>query len=154
MATIINEEDFVRSIADALQFISYYHPADYIRHLVLAYEKEASPAAKDAIAQILVNSRMAAIGKRPICQDTGMVNAFLKVGMNVLFNTTKSLAELVNDGVRRAYTHIDNPLRASIVFDPLFARTNTNDNAPALVHTELVPGDRVIVTLAAKGGWI
>ncbi len=152
MATIINEEDFVRSIADALQFISYYHPADYIRHLVLAYEKEASPAAKDAIAQILVNSRMAAIGKRPICQDTGMVNAFLKVGMNVLFNTTKSLAELVNDGVRRAYTHIDNPLRASIVFDPLFARTNTKDNAPAVVHTELVPGDRVIVTLAAKGG--
>ncbi len=152
MATIINEEDFVRSIADALQFISYYHPADYIRHLVLAYEKEASPAAKDAIAQILVNSRMAAIGKRPICQDTGMVNAFLKVGMNVLFDTTKSLAELVNDGVRRAYTHIDNPLRASIVFDPLFARTNTKDNAPAVVHTELVPGDRVIVTLAAKGG--
>ncbi len=152
MATNIREEDFVRSIADALQFISYYHPADYIRHLAAAYEREASPAAKDAIAQILVNSRMAAIGKRPICQDTGIVNAFVKVGMNAHFSTTKSLAELVNDGVRRAYTHSDNPLRASIVFDPLFARTNTKDNAPAVVHTELVPGDQVIVSLAAKGG--
>jgi fumarate hydratase class I len=152
MTVTITEGDLVRSVADALQFISYYHPADYIRHLASAYEREASPAAKDAIAQILVNSRMAALGRRPICQDTGMVSAFLKVGMNVRFDTNRSIAELVNEGVRQAYTNASNPLRASIVFDPLFARTNTRDNSPAVVHTELVQGDEIEVTLAAKGG--
>jgi fumarate hydratase class I len=139
-------------VADALQFISYYHPADYIRHLTSAYEKEESSAAKDAIAQILVNSRMAALGRRPICQDTGMVSAFLKVGMDVRFETQGSVAELINEGVRRAYTDASNPLRASIVFDPLFTRANTRDNSPAVVHTELVSGDKVEMTLAAKGG--
>jgi fumarate hydratase class I len=152
MTTIIKEDDVICSVADALQFISYYHPADYIRHLAKAYEIEESPAAKDAIAQILVNSRMSALGKRPICQDTGMVSAFLKVGMNVRFDTARSVADLVNEGVRRAYTHADNPLRASIIFDPLFTRTNTRDNSPAVVYTELVPGDHVEVTVCAKGG--
>jgi fumarate hydratase, class I len=152
MTTIIREDDFVRSIADALQFISYYHPADYIRHLSKAYDIEESPAAKDAIAQILVNSRMAALGKRPICQDTGMASAFIKVGMNVKFDTQRSLADLVNEGVKRAYTFEANPLRASIVFDPLFLRRNTGDNSPAVVHVELVPGDTVEVALCAKGG--
>src|SRR3954454_24247033 len=130
MPTIIREDDFVRSIADALQFISYYHPADYIRHLSKAYDIEESPAAKDAIAQILVNSRMAALGKRPICQDTGMASAFIKVGMNVSFDTHRSLAELVDEGVRQAYGFEANPLRASIVQDPLFTRRHTGDNAP------------------------
>ena len=152
MTTTIREDDFVRSIADALQFISYYHPADYIRHLSKAYDIEESPAAKDAIAQILVNSRMAALGKRPICQDTGMASAFIKVGMNVKFDTQRSLADLVNEGVKRAYTFEANPLRASIVFDPLFLRRNTGDNSPAVVHVELVPGDTVEVALCAKGG--
>src|SRR4051794_36058803 len=152
MTTTIREDDFVRSIADALQFISYYHPADYIRHLSKAYDIEESPAAKDAIAQILVNSRMAALGKRPICQDTGMVSAFVKVGMNARFDTARSLSDLVNEGVRRAYTNEDNPLRASIVFDPLFLRQNTGDNSPAVVHVELVPGDHVEITVCAKGG--
>jgi len=152
MTTIIREDDFVRSISDALQFISYYHPADYIRHLSKAYDIEESPAAKDAIAQILVNSRMAALGKRPICQDTGMVSAFIKVGMNVRFESARSLADLVNEGVKRAYTFEANPLRASIVFDPLFLRQNTGDNSPAVVHVELVPGDIVEVTVCAKGG--
>src|SRR5918993_1642938 len=137
MTTAIRGDDLVQSVSDAFQFISYYHPADYIRHLARAYEIEESPAAKDAIAQILVNSRMSALGKRPICQDTGMVSAFLKVGMNVRFKTTRSLADLVNEGVRRAYTDADNPLRASIIFDPLFTRTNTRDNSPAVVYTEL-----------------
>src|SRR3954465_12829957 len=152
MTTIIKEDDVICSVADALQFISYHHPADYIRHLAKAFEIEESPAAKDAIAQILVNSRMSALGKRPICQDTGMVSAFLKVGMNVRFETARSLADLVNESVKRAYTHADNPLRASIVFDPLFLRRNTGDNSPAVVHVELVPGDTVEVALCAKGG--
>ena len=152
MTTIIKEDDVICSVADALQFISYHHPADYIRHLAKAYEIEESPAAKDAIAQILVNSRMSALGKRPICQDTGMVSAFLKVGMNVRFETARSLADLVNEGVKRAYTHADNPLRASIIFDPLFTRTNTRDNSPAVVYTELVPGNTVEITVCAKGG--
>src|SRR3954452_29558 len=152
MTTTIREDDFVSSIADALQFISYYHPADYIRHLSKAYDIEESPAAKDAIAQILVNSRMSALGKRPICQDTGMASAFIKVGMNVNFDTQRSLADLVNEGVKRAYTFGANPLRASIVFDPLFLRQNTGDNSPAVVHVELVPGDTVEVALCAKGG--
>lgn len=152
MTTVIREEDFVRSIADALQFISYYHPVDYVRHLTHAYEIEESPAAKDAIAQILVNSRMAALGKRPMCQDTGTVVAFVKVGMDVRFDTRHSLTDLVNEGVRRAYTDDSNPLRASIVVDPLFRRINTRDNTPAIVHMELVAGSTVDVALAAKGG--
>jgi fumarate hydratase class I len=152
MRPVIKEEDFVCSIANALQFFSVYHPADYIRHLTQAYHIEQSPAAKDAIAQILVNSRMAALGRRPICQDTGLASAFIKVGMNVIFDTRRSLADLVNEGVRRAYTFEANPLRPSIVEDPLFSRRNTGDNAPAVVHVELVPGETVEVTVAAKGG--
>lgn len=152
MPTIIREEDLIQSVADALQFVSYYHPADYIRHLAAAYEREESPAAKDAIAQILVNSRMAALGRRPICQDTGMATVFAKIGMEVRFDTKRGLADLVDEGVRRAYLHEDNPLRASMVADPLFARRNTRDNAPGIVHAELVPGDTVEVTVAAKGG--
>jgi fumarate hydratase, class I len=152
MTAVIRGDDLVQSIADAFQFISYYHPADYIRHLAKAYEIEESPAAKDAIAQILVNSRMAALGKRPLCQDTGTAVVFLKVGMGVRFETDRALDDLVNEGVRRAYTDQANPLRASMVWDPLFNRANTRDNAPAILHTELVPGDTVEVTVAAKGG--
>jgi fumarate hydratase class I len=150
--TLIRDDDFVQSVADALQFISYYHPIDYIEHLGRAYEREQSPAARDAIAQILTNSRMCAEGRRPICQDTGIVNVFLKVGMNVRWQTSRSVAELVNEGVRRAYDHPDNKLRASVVDDPLFARRNTRDNSPAVLHVDLVPGDTVDVTVAAKGG--
>ena len=150
--TVIREDDFVQSVADALQFISYYHPADYIEHLGRAYEREQSPAAKDAIAQILTNSRMCAEGKRPICQDTGIVNMFLKVGMDVRWETRRSLAEMVNEGVHRAYEFPDNRLRASVVDDPVFARKNTRDNTPAVFHVELVPGNTVEVTVAAKGG--
>src|SRR6478752_2053635 len=145
MSTIARA-DLVQSIADALQFISYYHPADYIRALGRAYEREQSPAAKDAIAQILTNSRMCAEGRRPICQDTGIVNVFVKVGMDVRFETDRGLADLVDEGVRRAYADPDNPLRASVVDDPLFARRNTRDNTPAVTHVELVPGSTVEVT--------
>jgi fumarate hydratase, class I len=150
--TTIREADFVQSVADALQFISYYHPADYIAHLARAYEREQSPAAKDAIAQILTNSRMCAEGRRPICQDTGIVNVFVRVGMDVRWDSKSSLADMVDEGVRRAYLHPDNTLRASVVDDPLFARKNTKDNTPAVVHVELVPGDKVDVNVAAKGG--
>jgi len=149
--TTIREDDFIQSIADALQFISY-HPLDYIEHLGCAYEREQSTAARDAIAQILTNSRMCAEGRRPICQDTGIVNLFLKVGMGVRWDTGRSLAELADEGVRRAYDYPDNRLRASIVNDPLFARSNTRDNTPAVMQVELVPGDVVDVTVAAKGG--
>ena len=149
---IIQEQDFIESIAAALQYISYYHPEDYITALGEAYAREVSPAAKDAIAQILTNSRMCAEGKRPICQDTGIVVAFVKVGMNVRWNTTRSLEELVNEGVRRAYLDADNPLRASIITDPAGARKNTRDNTPAVTHVTLVPGDKVEVEIAAKGG--
>lgn len=152
MGTVIREADLIGSVAGALQFISYFHPADYIRQLSAAYDREESPAAKDAIAQILVNSRMAALGRRPMCQDTGTVNVFLKVGMDVRFETRGSLDDLINEGVRRAYTDPSNPLRASIIFDPLFARTNTGDNTPAVIHTTLVPGDKVEITVVAKGG--
>src|SRR3982751_3188289 len=130
MTTIIKEDDVICSVADALQFISYHHPADYIRHLAKAYEIEESPAAKDAIAQILVNSRMSALGKRPICQDTGMVSAFLKAGMNVRFDTARSVADLVNEGVCPPYTEADNPLGWSVIFDPLFTPTTRGDNSP------------------------
>lgn len=150
--TIIKQEDFIQSIADALQYISYYHPEDYIQALGEAYAIEESPAAKDAIAQILTNSRMCAEGKRPLCQDTGIVVAFVKVGMDVKFESQLSLEAMVNEGVRRAYLHPDNTLRASIVNDPAGARKNTKDNTPAITHVELVPGNTVEVTVAAKGG--
>jgi len=152
MATTIKKEDLVQSIADALQYISYYHPKDYIQALGRAYEREQSPAAKDAIAQILTNSRLCAEGHRPICQDTGIVNAFLKVGMEVRWESGMSLAEMVNEGVRRAYNHPDNKLRASVLADPMFTRKSTGDNTPAVINVELVPGDKVEVTVAAKGG--
>ncbi len=149
---VIREPDFIQSVADALQFISYYHPADYIAHLGRAYAREQSPAAKDAIAQILTNSRMCAEGHRPLCQDTGIVNVFVKAGMGARWDTKRSLQDLVDEGVRRGYGLAENRLRASIVADPLFARKNTGDNTPAVVHVELVAGDAVEVTVAAKGG--
>ncbi len=152
MTVTIREEDFIQSIADGIQFISYYHPVDYIRHLARAYEREESPAARDAMAQILTNSRMCAEGKRPLCQDTGIVNVFLKVGMDVRFESCRSLQALCDEGVRRGYLNSDNPLRASVLDDPLFARKNTRDNTPCIVNVELVPGSSVDVQLAAKGG--
>ncbi|MDB5798697.1 MAG: fumA [Paucimonas sp.] len=153
MTTIIKQEDLIESVAAALQYISYYHPADYIQHLARAYEGEQSPAAKDAIAQILTNSRMCAEGRRPICQDTGIVNVFLKVGMDVRFEGfTGSITDAVNEGVRRGYNNPDNVLRASVVADPQFDRKNTRDNTPAVVHMEIVPGNTVDVQVAAKGG--
>jgi fumarate hydratase class I len=149
----IRQADLIESVAAALQYISYYHPADYIEHLARAYDREQSPAAKDAIAQILTNSKMSAVGHRPICQDTGIVNVFLKLGMNVqLDGFTGSLDDAINEGVRRAYNHPDNTLRASVVSDPQFARRNTKDNTPAVIFTEVVPGDTLEVTVAAKGG--
>ncbi|NLR73933.1 fumarate hydratase [Leeia aquatica] len=151
--TTIRQQDFIDSIADSLQFISCYHPLDYIQSLARAWELEQSPAAKDAIAQILTNSRMCAEGRRPICQDTGIVCAFIKVGMNVRWDdATMSIQEMVNEGVRRAYNDPENKLRASVLSDPAGARKNTRDNAPAVVHFELVPGDTVEVKIAAKGG--
>ncbi|MCX7172229.1 MAG: fumarate hydratase, partial [Proteobacteria bacterium] len=148
----IRQDDFIRSIADAFQYISYYHPVDFIKALAAAYEREQAPAARDAIAQILINSRMCAEGKRPICQDTGIAVVFLKVGMNVQWDATLSVQEMVNEGVRRAYLNPDNKLRASVLADPAGKRTNTKDNTPAVVHYELVPGDQVEVICAAKGG--
>src|ERR1700748_61332 len=151
--TVIRQDDLIESVAAALQYISYYHPADYIAHLARAYEQEQSPAAKDAIAQILTNSKMCAEGRRPICQDTGIVNVFLKVGMDVRFeNFPGSLDDAVDEGVRRGYLHPDNVLRPSVLDDPLFARRNTRDNTPAVVNVQLVPGNTVDVTVAAKGG--
>jgi fumarate hydratase class I len=151
--TTIRQADLVESVAAALQYISYYHPADFIAHLARAYEREQSPAAKDAIAQILTNSRMCAEGRRPICQDTGIVNVFLKIGMDVQWEGfTGSIADAVNLGVRQGYLNPDNVLRASVLADPIFERKNTKDNTPAVVHMELVPGRTVDVTVAAKGG--
>jgi fumarate hydratase, class I len=150
--TTIKQEELIQSIADGLQFISYYHPKDYVDALAAAWEREESPAARDAMAQILVNSRMCAEGHRPICQDTGMVVAFLEVGMGVRWEAEMGLEEMVNEGVRRAYNHPDNRLRASVVRDPAGARLNTRDNTPAIIHTRLVPGTKVKVKLAAKGG--
>jgi fumarate hydratase class I len=151
--TAIKQEDLIQSVADAFQYISYYHPLDYITALGAAYEREESPAAKDAIAQILTNSRMSAEGHRPICQDTGIALVFLKVGMNVRWDdATLSLQEMVNEGVRRAYGNPDNPLRASVLADPAGTRKNTKDNTPAVVHYEIVPGHHVEVICAAKGG--
>ncbi|MBF0255145.1 MAG: fumarate hydratase [Gammaproteobacteria bacterium] len=150
--SLIKQADFIQSIADALQFISYYHPKDYIQSLAAAYEREQSPAAKDAMAQILYNSRLCAQGHRPICQDTGSVVAFIRVGMGVRWDAELDLAAMVDAGVRQAYSDPDNILRASMVSDPLGSRRNTGDNTPAVVHVELVAGAKVEVRLAAKGG--
>jgi fumarate hydratase class I len=150
--TTIHQEHLIQSIADALQYISYYHPPDYIRALADAYEREESAAAKDAMAQILVNSRMCAEGHRPICQDTGMVVVYVRVGMDVRWDVQADLQTMIDEGVRRAYSDPDNVLRASMVDPPIGARRNTGDNTPAIVHCELVPGDQVDVRLAAKGG--
>jgi fumarate hydratase class I len=151
MATI-KQEDLIQSVADALQYISYYHPVDYITNLAKAYEREESPAARDAIAQILINSRMCAEGHRPICQDTGIVTVFLKIGMDVRWDAELTVEEMVNEGVRRAYLHPDNVLRASVLADPAGARKNTRDNTPAVVNVQLVKGGEVEVIVAAKGG--
>ncbi len=148
----IKQSDLIDSVADALQFIACYHPKDFIQAMSRAYEREQSPAARDAIAQILVNSRMCAENNRPICQDTGIVNVFVKVGMNVQWDADMSLDDMINEGVRRAYMHPDNVLRASVVSDPLGSRQNTRDNTPAVIHTQIVPGDTVEIQIAAKGG--
>src|SRR6478752_2505376 len=151
--TAIRQEDLIESVADALQYISYYHPMDYIEALGEAYRIEQSPGARDAIAQILTNSRMCAEGKRPICQDTGIVVAFVRIGMDVRFSgATMGVTDMINEGVRRAYLDPDNTLRASILSDPAGKRTNTKDNTPAVVHFDLVPGDTIDVRIAAKGG--
>jgi fumarate hydratase class I len=150
--TVIRQDDLIQSVADALQYISYYHPVDFIRAMDEAYQREENPAAKDAMAQILINSRMCAEGKRPICQDTGIVTVFLTVGMNIQWEGTMGVTDMVNEGVRRAYNLPDNVLRASILADPDGARANTKDNTPAVIHYEIVPGDTVEVHVAAKGG--
>jgi fumarate hydratase class I len=150
--TLIKQDDLIQSVADALQYISYYHPVDYIKGLAAAYEREESPAAKDAMAQILINSRMAAEGHRPLCQDTGIVTVFVKVGMNVQWDATMSLDDMINEGVRRAYSDPDNTLRASILADPAGKRTNTKDNTPAVINVSIVPGDKLDIIVAAKGG--
>ncbi len=153
MIVTIKTADLIDSVADALQFISYYHPVDYIRALGVAYEAEQSPAAKDAIAQILTNSRMCAEGHRPLCQDTGIVNVFVKWGMDCwLDDTSRSLQEIIDEGVRRAYLHPENKLRASVLADPAFTRRNTKDNTPCVLHVDMVPGNTVSVDVAAKGG--
>ncbi|MGQ9860484.1 MAG: fumarate hydratase [Thiobacillaceae bacterium] len=149
---LIRQADLIQSIRDAFQYISYYHPPDFIRALRTAYEQEASPAARDALAQLLINSRMSALGHRPICQDTGIAVVFMKVGMDVRWDGKLSLQEMVDEGVRQAYTDPVNPLRASVLLDPAGSRRNTGDNTPAVLHVELVPGDRVDVRVAAKGG--
>ncbi|MDP6199006.1 MAG: fumarate hydratase [Porticoccaceae bacterium] len=150
--TFIRQQDVIQSVADALQYISYYHPPDFIKAVKQAYDREESKSAKDAMAQILINSRMCAMGHRPICQDTGIVTVFVKVGMQVQWDAEMSVTEMVNEGVRRAYMHPDNILRASILADPDGARTNTGDNTPAVIHYEIVPGDKVEIDVAAKGG--
>ena len=151
--TAIKQEDLIQSVADALQYISYYHPVDYIKNLAAAYEREQSPASKDAIAQILINSRLCAEGHRPICQDTGIVTVFLKIGMKVRWDdATMGVEDMVNEGVRRAYNYPDNKLRASVLADPAFSRKNTKDNTPAVVNVSVVPGDQLDVIVAAKGG--
>jgi fumarate hydratase class I len=150
--TIIRQQDVIQSVADALQYISYYHPADFIKAVKEAYDREESKSAKDAMAQILINSRMCAMGHRPICQDTGIVTVFVKVGMQVQWDAEMSLTDMINQGVRQAYTHPDNILRASILADPDGARSNTGDNTPAVIHYEIVPGDKVEIDVAAKGG--
>ena len=150
--TVIRQQDLVQSVADALQYISYYHPTDFIEALTKAYEHEASESAKEAMAQILINSRMCATGQRPICQDTGIVTVFVKVGMAVQWDAHMSVTDMINEGVRQAYTHPDNVLRASILSDPDGERKNTGDNTPAVIHYEMVPGDKIHIDVAAKGG--
>ena len=150
--TTIKTDDIISSVADALQFISYYHPLDFIQAVGAAWERERSPAAKDAMAQILMNSRMSAEGHRPICQDTGIVVIFADVGMNVRWDSDMAFEDMLNEGVRQAYTHSDNVLRASVVGSPLGARKNTGDNTPAIIHTRLVPGDTISLRMGAKGG--
>ena len=150
--TVIKQQDVVQSIADALQYISYYHPTDFIRAMREAWEQEESPAAKAALTQVLVNSRMCALGKRPICQDTGIVNVLIAVGMDVQWDAQLSLEDMINEGVRQGYTHPDNVLRGSVLTDPDGARANTKDNTPAVIHTKIVPGDKVEIEVAAKGG--
>ncbi len=152
MPTVIRQQDLIDSVADALQFISYYHPVDFIQAIHQAYEREQNKAAKDAMAQILINSRMCAMGRRPICQDTGIVTVFVTVGMDVQWDAQMSLTDMVNEGVRRAYMNPDNVLRASILADPDGARKNTGDNTPAVIHYNIVPGNTVDVHVAAKGG--
>ena len=147
----IKQEHFIESIFSALQYISYYHTPDFIEALVVAYEKETNKGAKNAIAQILINSKLCALGKRPLCQDTGIVNVFLKIGMDVQWESRLSIEEMVNEGVKKAYNYSDNPLRASIVSDPIFTRKNTTNNTPAVVHTNIVPGSNVGIIVAAKG---
>jgi fumarate hydratase class I len=150
--TIIKQDDLIDSIADALQYISYFHPLDFIRAMDQAYQREENPAARDAIAQILINSRMCALGHRPICQDTGIVTVFLRVGMQVQWEADMSVTDMCNEGIRRAYQNPDNVLRASILADPDGARRNTGDNTPGVIHYDIVPGDKVEVHVAAKGG--
>ncbi|MCG2635161.1 MAG: fumarate hydratase [Gammaproteobacteria bacterium] len=150
--SLIHQDHLIESVADALQYISCFHPPDFIQAVTAAYEREESPAAKDAMAQVLINSRMCAEGRRPVCQDTGIVVVFVDVGMDVRWDATLGLEEMVNEGVRRAYTDPNNTLRASIVADPAGTRQNTGDNTPAVVHVRLVPGDRVSVNISAKGG--
>ena len=150
--TVIQQEHLIQSVADALQYISYYHPPDFIRAMAEAYRKEESPPAKAALRQVLVNSRMCALGKRPICQDTGIVNVFLEAGMEVRWDAQMSPEEMIDEGVRRGYLHPDNLLRGSVLADPDGARVNTRDNSPAVVHSRLVPGDRLTLEVAAKGG--
>ena len=150
--TIIRQNDLIESVADALQYISYYHPTDFVRAVTEAYEREESEAARDAMAQILINSRMCAEGRRPICQDTGIVTVFLKIGMDVRWDASMSVEDMVNEGVRRAYRNEDNVLRASVLHDPAGARRNSGDNTPAVIHMQVVPGDTVEVEVAAKGG--
>ena len=152
MTTVIRQDDLIESVADALQFISYYHPVDFIKAVHEAYEREESPAAKDAMAQILINSRMCAQGRRPICQDTGIVTVFVQVGMDVSWDASMSLDDMINEGVRRAYMHPDNILRASVLADPDGKRQNTKDNTPAVIHYKVVPGNTVDIHVAAKGG--
>lgn len=150
--TVIREDDLIASVADALQFISYYHPVDFVQAVHRAYEMEQNPAARDAMAQILINSRMCAMGHRPICQDTGIVTVFVEIGMDVRWDADRSLEDMINEGVRQAYLHPDNKLRASILADPAGERKNTRDNTPAVIHTRVVPGNTVDIRVAAKGG--
>ncbi|MFQ2154898.1 fumarate hydratase [Aeromonas hydrophila] len=150
--SIIKKQDFIDSIADALQYISYYHPLDFVQAAKAAYDREINPAAKDALAQILINSRMSAEGHRPLCQDTGIVTCFVKIGMQVQWDSDMTVQEMVDEGTRRAYTNPDNPLRASVLADPAGSRKNTKDNAPAVVHIDMIPGNKVEVSIAAKGG--
>jgi len=147
----IKQQDVIQSIALSLQYISYYHTPDFIKAMAKAYENETNDSAKNAIAQILINSKLSALGKRPMCQDTGIVNVFVEVGMDVEWDADMSLDEMINEGVRQAYTNSDNPLRASIVEDPLFSRSNTNDNTPAVIHSKVVKGNKVKFVVAAKG---